>query len=325
MQAVILAAGKSTRTYPLTLTRPKPLLKAANKTLLEHNLDSLNGLVDEAIIVVGYKKDMIENFIKNRHKGIKIKYVEQKSQLGTAHALLIAEPCIRKRFILMAGDDIYLRNDIKKCISQRHSILTSRVNNPQNFGVIIEKNGILTDFIEKPKKFISELISTSLYSFGREIFKCIKKIKKSERNELELPDAVKLLSKSHNVRCIASKRWIPIGYPEDLLKADNILRNNINSIGKNSKIFGSVLNSSIGDGCTIMGNVKNSIVMDCAFVGENSAVEDSIIGVNSHFSGKMSGAVIADNVLAENVVVNPGCKIWPGKKILNKAITKDIK
>ena len=48
MQAVILAAGKSTRMYPLTIARPKPLLKAANRTLLEHNLNNLSGVVDEA-------------------------------------------------------------------------------------------------------------------------------------------------------------------------------------------------------------------------------------------------------------------------------------
>ena len=60
MQAVILVGGKSTRTYPLTLTRPKPLLKVANKTLLEYNLEALNNLVNELILVVGYRKDMIK-------------------------------------------------------------------------------------------------------------------------------------------------------------------------------------------------------------------------------------------------------------------------
>ena len=69
MQAVILAAGKSTRTYPLTLTRPKPLLKIANKTLLEHNLGNLNNVVDEVIVVVGYKKHLIKKCIGNRVYG----------------------------------------------------------------------------------------------------------------------------------------------------------------------------------------------------------------------------------------------------------------
>ncbi len=324
-QAVIMAAGKSTRTYPLTLTRPKPLLKAANKTLLEHNLDSLSGLVDEAIIVVGYKKEMINDLIKNKYKKLKIRYAEQKSQLGTAHALSIAEPYIKGRFILMAGDDIYTKEDIKKCIGYDYSILTSRVNNPQDFGVVIEKNGILSGFIEKPKEFVSDLISTSLYSFDGEIFKCIKKVKKSARNEFELPDAVNLLSKSHDVFCIESKNWIPIGHPQDLLKADRLLRKGKNAIGKNSSIQGIVENSSIGAGCTINGHVKNSIVMDKSFIGEKSIVEDSIMGENSYFNGKASFAVIADNVKAKNVIVNQGCKIWPNKKISNETVNKDIK
>ncbi|MBM3289835.1 MAG: glucose-1-phosphate thymidylyltransferase, partial [Candidatus Hydrogenedentes bacterium] len=59
MQAVIMAAGQSTRTYPLTLTRPKPLLKVANRTILDHQLDALAGLVDEVVLVVWYRKDMI--------------------------------------------------------------------------------------------------------------------------------------------------------------------------------------------------------------------------------------------------------------------------
>ena len=71
MQAVILAAGKSTRAYPLTLTRSKPLLKAANKTLLEHNLDNLNNIDDEVILIVGYKKKQIKKQFKNNYKNIR--------------------------------------------------------------------------------------------------------------------------------------------------------------------------------------------------------------------------------------------------------------
>ena len=145
MQAVILAAGKSTRTYPLTLTKPKPLLKVANKTLLEHNLDNLNNIVEEIIIIVGYKKKLIKNCIGNKYKNLKIKYVEQKQQLGTAHAVSMVENHIKNKFILMAGDDIYSKDDIKNCLKYQYSILIAKAKNPQNFGVIVQKNGILVD------------------------------------------------------------------------------------------------------------------------------------------------------------------------------------
>jgi len=343
MQAVILAAGKSTRAYPLTLTRPKPLLKAANKTILGHNLDNLKGIADEIILVVGYKKEMIKKQFGNKYKTIKLRYVEQKEQLGTGHAALLAEPYIREKFILMAGDDIYSRNDIKNCIKYQYSILTSTTKNPKNFGVIIQKNGILADFVEKPKRVVSDIINTSLYTFDKKIFHCLRNIKKSERNEIELPDAVRQLSKSEKVHCVKARQWIPIGYPWDLLKADRILGKNKNIIGKNSKIKGKIISSTIGDNCLIEGTVKNSIIMDRSVIGKNSVVEDSVIGENVHFSGTIEsnnnahsavngkkvrigrfGAVIGDNAIAKNTAIEAGCRIWPGKKISGKTVKKDL-
>lgn len=323
MQALILAAGKSTRTYPLTLTRPKPLLKAANKTLLEHNLDNLNNIVDEVIIIVGYKKDLIKKYIGNKHKNLKIKYVEQKQQLGTAHALSVAEPYIKDRFILFMGDDIYSKEDIRKCIKHRYSILTAKTKNSQNFGVVIEKNGILVDFIEKPKKFISNLISTASYSLDKDIFQYIKQIKKSKRNEYEFPDVLRFLSKEQNVYCIKSKQWLPVVHPKDLLKADNTLRGNKNLIGKNSKIYGKVKNSSIGDNCIVKGSVKNSIIMGETIIDKNSIIKDSVIGENAYIDGKVLNSIVADNAKLRNVVVK-GCKIWPNKIISNKTIKGDV-
>jgi bifunctional UDP-N-acetylglucosamine pyrophosphorylase/glucosamine-1-phosphate N-acetyltransferase len=343
MQAVILAAGKSTRTYPLTLTKPKPLLKAANKTLIEHNIDNLLGTVDEAIIVVGYKKNIIKKFLGKKYKNIKITYVGQKQQLGTGHAVSIVERRIKNRFLLLMGDDIYSKEDIRKCAKFRYSILATKSKNWKNFGVVVEKNGLLIDFAEKPKRFVSDLINAALYSLDKEIFKCLYQIKKSKRNEYELPDAVKLLSKNESIHCVKTKNWMPIGYPWDLLKADRILRKGRNVIGRNSRIDGTVRNSSIGNNCVIKGNISNSIVMDNSTIDKGSVVEESVIGSNVYFKGKILaksnafsmvkgkkiktgklGAVIADNVKAKNVTVNAGCKIWPNKKISNKTISKDM-
>src|SRR3989338_3187814 len=236
MQAVILAAGKSTRTYPLTLTRPKPLLKVGGKTLLEYNLDNLNGLVSEVILVVGYKKNMIKKYFGEKYKGIRIKYIEQKQQLGTGHALLMAENHIKNRFLLMMGDDIYARSDLKNCSKHRYSILASRVKDPGNFGVISEKNSFMVDFIEKPKKPKSNLANNALYSLDKKIFIYLRKTKKSKRREIELPDALKMLSEKNRVKVIKTKKWKPIVYPWDLFR---------------------IKKQSIGRNCTIKGRGKN--------------------------------------------------------------------
>ena len=324
MQAIILAAGKSTRTYPLTLTRPKPLLKVANKTLLEHNLDNLNGIVDEVIIIVGYKKEMIKKFLRNKYKNLRIKYVVQQKQLGTGNALLTVEKYIKNEFISLYGDDIYSKKDFKNIIKNKYSILAKKVENPQLFGVIVEKNKILINLIEKPKKFVSNLVNTGLYKLDKKIFSLIKKLKKSKRNEYELTDAIKDLSKVEKINCIISKYWIPVVYPLDLLKADRILRKNKDIIGKKTKIHGKIQNSTIGNNCVIKGNVRNSIVMDKTIITKNSIVENSIIGEKVYFSGKASGAVIADNSKLVNVIIKAGCKIWPDKKIKNKNIEHDV-
>lgn len=343
MQALILAAGKSTRAYPLTLTRPKPLLKVANRTLLEHNLENLRGFVNEAVIVVGYKKNLIKRRLGNKYKNIKIRYVEQKRQLGTAHAVSLAEPYIEDKFVLLMADDIYSKDDVRNCVRHDYSILTAKADNSQNFGVVAEKNGILADFVEKPKEFVSDLVNAAFYSLDKKIFGCINQIKKSERDEFELPDAIKLLSKEQKIYCVKSKKWFPIAYPWDLLKVDRLLRKSKNVIGKKSRIYGNVVNSSIGDGCIIKGLVRNSIIMDKSVIDKNSVVEDSVIGEHVHFKGKIIaknnaysavngkkirvgrlGAIIGDNSKLIDVRINAGCKVSPNKAIKNKNIEHDV-
>ena len=342
MQAVILAAGASTRTYPLTLTKPKPLLKVANKTLLEHNLDNLNSEIKEIIIVVGYKKDMIKDFLKNKYKNLKIRFIYQKEQLGTGHALSLTEKYIKDEFIFFFGDDIYSKEDFRNILKNKYSILTKEVENPELFGVIKENNNILLNIIEKPQSFVSNLVAAGLYKLDKKIFALLKKIKKSKRGEFELTDALKQLAMKEDIYCIKSRQWLPIGYPWDLLKADSILRNKKNSIGKNTKIEGKVYNSSIGNNCIIKGEIRNSIIMDGSIVDKDSDVEDSVIGENVYFKGSAKseknvmsvvkgkqilveklGAIIADNVVAKEVNIKPGCKIWPNKKI-NGKIDTDI-
>lgn len=342
MQAVILAAGKSTRTYPLTLTKPKPLLKVANKTILEHNLEAIKGIADEIILVVGFKKDMLKDFIQKNYPGLKIKFVEQKEQLGTGNAVSILKTIIKNKFILLMGDNIYSKKDVNKVAKHQYSILVKKVKNPELFGVVTEKNNILVDIIEKPEKPSSDLINCALYSLDKDIFNALEKLKKTERDEYELTDAVKIIAAHENVHCIKSSSCLLITHTWDLLIADREIRKNKTLIGKSSKIYGDITNSSIGSRCIIDGDVKNSIIMDGTIIDKNSIIEDSIIGENVYFKGAIIaknnvysivkgkkikvdrlGAIISDNVKAENVIINAGCRIWPNKNI-SGVINHDI-
>ena len=343
MKAVILAAGKSTRTYPLTLNIPKPLLKIANKTILERNLDSLSEFIEEVILIVGFKKEMIIERFGNSYKGIKIKYVEQKEQFGTGHALMQAEKFCRGRFFVMMGDDLYSKQDIKSLSENKYAVLGTKVSEPSSFGVFKLADGFVMDVIEKPKTFVSNIANSALYILDDKIFPILDTIKKTERGEYELTDALKVLAKKEKVKCIITKNWLPIAYPWDVLKADIQLRKDKNSVGKNTVINGRVINSSIGDSCKINCDVFNSIIYDNTIIEQDSIVEDSIIGNNVRFKGKILsaeniqkeikgkqisiskiGAIIGDNSSLINVNISAGAMLWPDTRISNSNIKEDV-
>ncbi|MEA1936785.1 MAG: bifunctional sugar-1-phosphate nucleotidylyltransferase/acetyltransferase [Patescibacteria group bacterium] len=339
MQAVILAAGKSTRTYPLTLTKPKPLLKVAGKTIIEHNLEQLIGIVDEVCIVVGYKAEMIREFVGDEFKGMKIKYAVQKKPLGNADALLKAEKQIKEKFILMFGDDLYSGKDIKKLLKYDNAILAQRVENPERFGVLKIKDGVFVKVVEKPKIFISDLVNIGCFLFTKDIFQALKKIKLSKRNEYELPDAYNLLAKEKEINVVTVKDyWLPITYPWSLLEANEyLLKNPPNHLLQGGKfqegkieegvkingqlaigggtiiksgvyIEGNVIigkNCRIGPNCYLRGTTA---IGDNCHIGQAVEIKSSIIGdcVNIAHLSYFGDSVIGDNVniAAGNITAN---------------------
>ena len=102
MQAVILAAGEGQRLRPFTANKPKVMIKVANKPILEHLLFELKKAgIEDLIFVVGYKDEIIrEYFGKGERWSVKIKYVTQRKQLGTADALKSALHLIESNFLM---------------------------------------------------------------------------------------------------------------------------------------------------------------------------------------------------------------------------------
>jgi glucose-1-phosphate thymidylyltransferase long form len=355
MQAVIIAAGKSTRTLPLTENKHKALLPLLNKPMLAHTLDYLAKIkeITSVVIVVGYNKQDIMETFGLEFDGLKITYVIQKQQLGTGHALSVCEPFIKGDFLCIYGDDIYSPDDVNKLVKHKNAALVKEVKFPERFGIFTMKNGIAVSLEEKPDKPKSNLANVGVYKFETEIFDYLKKIKPSARNELELPDAIKMLmeKKEFNLEKV-SEYWISVGYPWDLLNAKEFfLKTNLfgdSDIDSSAEIK----DSCVGDNCMIGKNVKihNSIIMDNAIIGSDCEISDSIIGdscvleqgvkivsdgkgknVFSLVKGKMLdtgrtklGVILGDDVtIGHNTIFCPGIKISCKKKIAPEKHVKE--
>lgn len=222
MQAIIMAAGKSTRTYPLTLTRPKPLLKIANKPILEHQLDALCGIADEVIIVVGYMHELVRAAFGTEYRGIRIRYVEQKEQLGTGHAVLQCADHVHEPFLVINGDDLYAPSDLARLAGQEQSALVKKVSDPRLYGIYeISENGRVVRLVEKPKEVFSDLANVGAYHFLPNVFDVLTKTEPSERGEIEITSAIQTLADSSVFRVVEMQDyWFPIGYPWHLLDAN---------------------------------------------------------------------------------------------------------
>ena len=362
IQAVILAAGKSTRTWPLTLTKPKPLLKVMNKEIIRHNLDALQGLVGEVIVIVGFKKEQIIREIGYKYGKLKIRYIEQKTQSGTGHAIKCVEKLVKNKFIVMGGDDIFSKEDIKACLRHKYAVLGCVVENPGRFGVFVVKGKKVKKVVEKPKRFVSDVANTGLYVFDKSVFEF--KLRKSPRGEYEIVDYVNALVKKEKVVCEKVKGyWLSIGYPWDMIEANNVLvskiRNDIKGkvergvvvkgkikVGKGTTILsgtyiaGNVVigeNCNIGPNCFLRGNtsigngchigqaveIKNSIIMDKAKVPHLSYVGDSVIGENSNLgAGTITANLRHDNKNVTSVV--KGKLVDTGRRKLGAIIADDV-
>ncbi len=361
-QAIILAAGKSTRTWPLTLTKPKPLLKVMNKEILRHNLDALQGLVSEVIVIVGFKKEMIINAIGPKYGKLTIHYREQKTQLGTGHAVQCVQDLIEDKFLVLGGDDLFSRRDIQACLKHKYAVLGCEVEDPSRFGVFVASGKKVEKVIEKPQTYVSNLANTGLYVFDRNVFKF--KLKKSVRGEYEIIDYINELVKGEKVVCETVKgHWLSVGYPWDLIQVNNVLVSEIKNeikgkieknvtvkgkihVGKGTVVLsgayidGNVVigeNCTIGPNCFLRGNtsigdnchigqaveIKNSIIMDRAKVPHLSYVGDSVVGENSNLgAGTITANLRHDNKNVKSEV--KGELIDTGRRKFGAIIADDV-
>ncbi|PAV13723.1 glucose-1-phosphate thymidylyltransferase [Methanosarcina spelaei] len=329
MKAVVLVAGKGTRMEPLTSGCSKVMLQVANKPILEHILNSaIEAGIEGFVFITGYLEEQIKEYFGNGSKwGVSIEYVQQKEQLGTANAIGCAKGYVDGAFLVLNGDMLIGQEDLKALISRIEEavICVKEVENPSDFGVLETDDSRVVRIIEKPRNPPTNLANAGIYLFRQSIFDFIDRTRASVRNEFEITDSIQMLIDSGAAVGYSplEGRWIDIGYPWDLLKANEYLLKGLEGscegtvepnatvkgevvIGKGtivrngSYIEGPVIigeNCDIGPNCfirpsTAIGNhvrvgnaveIKNTIIMKDTHVGHLSYVGDSVIGHRCNF------------------------------------------
>lgn len=283
MQAIVLAAGEGSRMRPLTSSRPKVMLPAGGKPFLEHMVKrASNAGITEFIFVVGYRLESItERFEDGSDFGTKIEYVVQKEQLGTGHALMVAEEMAKDRFLVLNGDVLTDESSMKWMVgTDGLAVAAKRVPDPSRYGVFEVERGELKSVKEKSRSPPSDLANAGIYLLNEKIFDVLRDVPVSERGEYELTDGLNaLVSRGEEIRVAEIEEWIEIGRPWDLLNA-------------NEKLLSSEQYSVLGDvepNATLSGRVS---------VG---------VGTRIRSGSYIEGPV----VIGENCDIGPNCFIRP--------------
>jgi len=323
-QAVVLAAGRGERLYPLTSLRPKVMLPVGNKPILQHILEALAGNgVRDIILVVGYCKQYVQDTLGSGDAiGVRIRYVVQEQQLGTGNALAMASRLTDDRFLVVSGDNLVATETLRPLIGMdAECVLVKESGSPFHYGLVMVRDGKVTHFMEKPGVQLSRWVNTGNYVLSRKVFQHLD-------TEVDLPSALQQMVDSGAAFTIlpTEQTWLDATYPWDLLNINNnaleqveprfegereegvVIRGNV-QVGKGSVVrahsylvgplvIGSGTEigpytavfpgTSIGDNVVIapFSEIRNSILENSVRIGSHSVVTNAILSEGCSFSAR---------------------------------------
>lgn len=314
MQAVILAAGQSSRFWPLN-QKHKSLFKLMGRPLILTLLEGLKRSEIKEIIIIQSPKRDIEQELRNYSLGLKVKYLIQKKPLGTGDAILLVEKFIKGHFFVLNAERIDFKDYIdlilekatsytKISVGARAILLSAPTKTPWLFGNLKIKGDKVLDIIEKPEKGkeFSNFKSVGVYFLPKEFFGYLKKEKP---HSYSLIRAFSKYAKEKELKIVKiEKEPISLKYPWDLFDINEYLLKKIKTkilgkIEKHCQISGPLIiekgsllksgtyiegpvyigkNCRIGPNCYIRG--FTSIGSGCQ-IGSGVEIKNSIIGNNS--------------------------------------------
>ncbi|MBI4721180.1 MAG: NTP transferase domain-containing protein [Chitinivibrionia bacterium] len=320
MKAIIPAAGIGTRLRPHTYSVPKALLFVAGKPILAHILDDVLALgVSGIALIVGYKGDLLETYVRDTYPGIPVDFIYQEQRLGIGHAVSLtgdvaggAEP-----LLIILGDTI-IKTDLGRVVGSRTNILgVKEVEDPRRFGVCELRGGRIVRLVEKPDIPPSNLALVGLYYILEPalLFECLREEIERDiktRGEYQITDALQMMiDRGSEFRPHIIEQWFDCGKPDALLQTNRHLLESVAraperegsilippvSIDPSADIIGSIVGPyvSIGAGSAVRNSIIRDSVLGEQVSVEHSLLERSLIGSRAVVKGHFTALNVGDS------------------------------
>ncbi len=244
MRGVILAAGKGTRMLPLTRHRPKPLVPVLDMPMIEHIIKGIVAAgVDELCVVVGYKAEMIREYLGDGERyGAQVVYCLQEDCGGTGDAVLRAEGFVGEQAFFLCWGDIMVAPENYPAVVSRFAegdcegvVGANWIEDPYEGAAVYERAGYLERIVEKPPKGTASTHynNAGIFVLTPQIFDALRQIPFSPRGELEVPSALMAMVEAGRHLAIQGLAgyWNDVARPASVLKLQQIMLENLSSDG----------------------------------------------------------------------------------------------
>lgn len=288
MRIIVPMAGRGSRLRPHTLTIPKPLIPVAGKPIVQRLVEDIVKVcgkeVEEIAFIIGdFGKEVEESLIKVAEGlGAKGSIYHQDEPLGTAHAILCAKQSLEGNCVVAFADTLF-KADFTLDNSKDGIVWVSQIDDPSAFGVVkLNENNTITDFVEKPQTFVSDLAIIGIYYFNdgeylKNELQYLLDNDIKDKGEYQLTNALENM-KNKGTKFSPGKvdEWLDCGNKNATVYTnERVLEHNGNIISNSSTIEV----SEIIEPCFIGENViiKNSKIGPHVSIGSNTIIENSVI------------------------------------------------
>lgn len=229
MKGIILAGGRGSRLFPLTLGVSKQLMPVYKQPMIYYPLKTLIDMdIKDILIIVASDTQLTlfkEYLGSGERYGVNLEYVIQEKPNGLAEAFILGEKFIGEDDVtLILGDNVFLTNG--KLDAKPNTIFTYKVKDASSYGVVsTDRWGNIDKLIEKPTSFISDDAVVGLYVFTNKAVDIAKKLNPSRRGELEIVDLIITLDFEEGVSVQEFDGvWFDCGTHDDLLECAEFVR-----------------------------------------------------------------------------------------------------